>query len=684
MKSIEAFLARRILSNIGVWIAIITVVCSGFSYYVTYSRFQNEIEQQLVRFGQSRNFFENDLFAQAQKNVLLVRNTFLRQLERTKFNAVSAEFSSLIRLDRDGVWRVNATLDDYRHKATVSIFPNAKLDGAFKRDILLAYDVISQFGPAFYLRYHTAFIDLGEDEASIAYSPEVNYARTTTVSMSAGLGAEALAYAANITQKEKVYWTDMYYDRHSGHWLVSVIAPIVGNNGHYYGRAGLDILLSHLIDLINVNPVEGSFNMIVGKEGELIAHPNKMQQIREANGYLSVNYSQDAELSQIYEAIASKKNTKNLIQTKDGTFLLSVVPLQGTKWFFVTAYPKKLLQAKARYVASIVWILGLLALLIQVFFVARVLKKNVTLPLEDLRKGVRQLMRGERGSILPIARRDEIGVLARDFDLMANKLKSYQDETEIEVKVRTDMLSQRNQVLLDANAELIRQEKDKNTVLMTVAYTLKESVVGIKEMVALLQNRLTAWPREKIMNKFDMIEGLSTNLLQLLENVLDVGMLEAGKYPISVKAIAVQPLLQELRQYYQTRLELKRQVLIIRGDNATIEADRSALRQVLDNVISNACKYTPHHGQIIIHVFQKEKEIDIVIEDQGPGIVTREQGKLFQKFSLLSSKPTGGEFSTGLGLFIVSHLLQLMRGEIRCESQFGSGTKFIVTLPRGF
>jgi signal transduction histidine kinase len=140
-------------------------------------------------------------------------------------------------------------------------------------------------------------------------------------------------------------------------------------------------------------------------------------------------------------------------------------------------------------------------------------------------------------------------------------------------------------------------------------------------------------------------------------------------------------MLQTLRQDYQMNLETKQQVLTIDDTQEKVLADPAALWQVLDNLLSNACKYTPHHGQIFIHIRSEVNQIRIEIEDQGPGIAKHELDRLFQKFSKLSAKPTGNEHSTGLGLFIVKHLLGLMQGKVVCESQFGYGAKFIVYLP---
>lgn len=681
---VSSLLARRVLSSLGVRIAIVTIIFSGLSYYLSYTRFQAETEQRLAHFIRSRSQLESDLFLQAQKNVILVRNSFLRHLEQNKNVPAEPRFSQMIVRNADGIWRLRQQYGDHRYNATVSIFPEAGLDDQFKRKVLAAHDVISQFGPAFRLRYNSTFIDLGENEATILYSPDVNYARAIAWHKTHDEGADAPAYGAGSTeniQKDKVYWTDIYYDQQTMQWTVSVIAPIMDNQHRIYGRAGMDVLLSQLINYVEATSIIGAYSMIIGKNGELIAHSDKMQQIRNANGYLPISQLQDAELTQIYDAVKYNKTTKDLLKTRDGKLLLGVVQLQGTKWLLVTAYPKKLLQKKAAGAASIVLVLGVVSLLIQIFFIAKVLKKNIARPLHALQEEVNKLARGEGEIQLNNQRQDEFGALARAFALMADKVRRYEDEQEMLVKVRTDTLTQHNQALTEANAALVQLDQKKNNILMVVAHQIKGPVGNIKAIAEQLTYRLATWPQEKMHSKLEVIDSLCVHLLRLVENLLDAHMLEDGQYPVSLQPVSLQEILQELRQYYQSILEQKQQVLMVQSTDVKVYADKSALWQVLDNLLSNACKYTPAHGTITIQVTGAGKEVYICIEDEGPGISLHEIDRLFQKFTQLPSHWTKAEYSVGLGLFVSAHLLHLMQGEIRCESQLGQGAKLIITLP---
>jgi signal transduction histidine kinase len=111
------------------------------------------------------------------------------------------------------------------------------------------------------------------------------------------------------------------------------------------------------------------------------------------------------------------------------------------------------------------------------------------------------------------------------------------------------------------------------------------------------------------------------------------------------------------------------------------KADPAATRQILDNLISNALKFSPPNTTVRVQTRVESCQVWVVVRDQGPGISAADQQKLFQKYSRLSARPTGGESSTGLGLAIVKRLAEAMAGTIQCESGPGAGAAFILRLP---
>jgi signal transduction histidine kinase len=112
-----------------------------------------------------------------------------------------------------------------------------------------------------------------------------------------------------------------------------------------------------------------------------------------------------------------------------------------------------------------------------------------------------------------------------------------------------------------------------------------------------------------------------------------------------------------------------------------VRTDAAATMQILDNLISNAVKYSPADSMVHVQVVPENGHALVLVRDEGPGISEEEQKKLFQKYCRLSAKPTGGESSTGLGLSIAKRLAQTLRGDILCTSGLGTGSTFTLRLP---
>jgi signal transduction histidine kinase len=103
---------------------------------------------------------------------------------------------------------------------------------------------------------------------------------------------------------------------------------------------------------------------------------------------------------------------------------------------------------------------------------------------------------------------------------------------------------------------------------------------------------------------------------------------------------------------------------------------------VLDNLISNAIKYSTFGKKVYIRLLQTQQSVRCEIQDEGPGLSKKDHQKLFGKFARLSARPTGGEHSTGLGLFIVKKLVTAMDGQVWCESELGKGATFVIEFVR--
>jgi signal transduction histidine kinase len=164
--------------------------------------------------------------------------------------------------------------------------------------------------------------------------------------------------------------------------------------------------------------------------------------------------------------------------------------------------------------------------------------------------------------------------------------------------------------------------------------------------------------------------------------MLDITAIESGKRNLNFEEFNPAIVLQRVVFDYREKAEAKKiEIEYTAEDNLIINTDKLALRQIIDNLVSNAVKFSPESKKIYVSVNHRNGFIEFRIKDEGPGLTDKDKSKLFGKFTKLTAQPTGGEDSTGLGLSIVKNLTGMLGGSVRCESKEGEGAEFIVELP---
>ncbi len=234
------------------------------------------------------------------------------------------------------------------------------------------------------------------------------------------------------------------------------------------------------------------------------------------------------------------------------------------------------------------------------------------------------------------------------------------------------------------NEELKRVNDLKNVFLGIAAHDLR-SPLGLIEMAMtfLLDPTMGATAEESATVHRDVLQQ-SRYMLDLINELLDVTQIESGEFHLKKDAIALFEFMNDTIERHCKIAESKNTTITL--DLApevtdSIMADPARLRQVLDNLISNAVKYSPRGSTIEVRCKRVEAEWVFSVADQGPGIRLEDRTRLFQAFSRLSARPTGGEKSTGLGLTIARRVVEAHGGTIGVESVPGEGATFWFTLP---
>jgi two-component system sensor histidine kinase/response regulator len=254
---------------------------------------------------------------------------------------------------------------------------------------------------------------------------------------------------------------------------------------------------------------------------------------------------------------------------------------------------------------------------------------------------------------------------------------------ELLARVRTHLELKHSREILERTAQRLRElDNEKNEFLGIAAHDLKNpicSFVGLAEYVLSSPNLGRAEVEEISRD----ILSESRRLLQLVQNLLDVNAIERGQLNLQFGAHDLAEVARSVTHNFQLKAESKKQTLALDLPESPVLAwvDRSLTVQVLDNLISNAIKFSPVGKTIRMSVQRTEDGILCEVQDEGPGLSGEDQKRLFGKFARLSARPTGGENSTGLGLSIVKKIVEAMKGAVWCESESGRGAKFVIKLP---
>jgi signal transduction histidine kinase/Tfp pilus assembly protein PilF len=249
-------------------------------------------------------------------------------------------------------------------------------------------------------------------------------------------------------------------------------------------------------------------------------------------------------------------------------------------------------------------------------------------------------------------------------------------------KLNNQNLEKQRRQIEENNMKLSKLNAEKDEFLSIAAHDLRNPLSSINLAVDMINSEENT-DKSTIREYTDMIKISSNRMITLINDVLKIHTIGSHTPKDSSTFVEINPLIDESLQHFNEPARSKniRIRTVLNRSNDPVVGDSDNILRILDNLISNAIKYSPKHSSVIISTKQTGENIQISVRDQGPGISDSDKRKLFKKFSKLDSKPTGNESSTGLGLYIVKKICDSMGGSVRCESEPGCGATFIVDLP---
>lgn len=273
----------------------------------------------------------------------------------------------------------------------------------------------------------------------------------------------------------------------------------------------------------------------------------------------------------------------------------------------------------------------------------------------------------------------------KEIEEQKNQLEDYSKNLEVKVEERTNELSETNKELKKAYKRVLELNEEKDEFLGIAAHDLKNPLTAVSAFAEILKEDKDL-SVEQHDDFLDEIAKASSRMFFIVKNLLDVNAIEQGKLNTQMQRVSLRAIVNEMSAQFKEEVAKKNINLIenYQTEETDVIADYNLALQVVQNVLSNAIKFSPFNKNIFLTVRNSpiNENIELSIKDEGPGFTPADKEKLFKKFARLSARPTAGEHSSGLGLSIVKKLTEMMNGTIVLESESGKGAEFIITLQK--
>ena len=301
--------------------------------------------------------------------------------------------------------------------------------------------------------------------------------------------------------------------------------------------------------------------------------------------------------------------------------------------------------------------------------------RSITVPIHRLVAGAAAIGSGSLGHRLPVVAdsRNELDTLAAAFNNMAQKLHDHSEQ----LRLHKEELEERNR-------EIQRATKLKSEFLASMSHELRTPLNAILGFSELLSNE-TAGPLASKQHRFvEHIHNGGAHLLKLINDVLDLSKIEAGKIDYSFEQFLVDAAIAEVLGDLAP-LAAARKIEFEKVDDRDIRvlADRFRFKQVLYNLLSNAIKFSPPERNILIETRVEGAFALVAVEDFGLGISPQDHAVIFEEFRQVGNSAGGVKEGTGLGLAITKKLVEQQGGTISLQSQPAQGSRFTFSVPLG-
>lgn len=451
---------------------------------------------------------------------------------------------------------------------------------------------------------------------------------------------------------------------------LAVAAPIWGPGRGLVGIVAGSFTLEHLSQLLAPARVRGAGGLeqgqvyLVSPSGLILAHTDPSRRATQA---IEADAGSRA-------ALVGRRGTITWMDESRETQISIFAPLPEIGWGLVYTHPYPTWLAAVPDVFP--ELLPALTVVLALSAVAGSLAAHaLSRPILELQQAASRLREGEFSTRLPENHRDELGDLAAAFNRMATALQDLYANLEARVAERTAALEA-------TNLELARASQVKSEFLARMSHDLRTPLNAVIGFADLLLTQQVGPLTDKQERYLGHVANAGRHLMVLINDILDLTRVEAGKLEIHPEPCHVPTILEETLALFRSQALARRITLAMEIGTPLggLMADRIRLQQILHNLVSNAVKFTPEGGIVTVTARQTGLEMELSVRDTGVGIPPEDHGRIFEVYQQVGSAE-GKQKGTGLGLAITKRLVELHGGTIRLESAPGQGSTFTVRLP---
>jgi PAS domain S-box-containing protein len=262
------------------------------------------------------------------------------------------------------------------------------------------------------------------------------------------------------------------------------------------------------------------------------------------------------------------------------------------------------------------------------------------------------------------------------------ELKTFSGQLEGRIQAATADLAEQNTRLQWQSRELEKANRLKSEFLASMSHELRTPINALIGYASLMLDRIYGdlTPRQE--EGLKRIQGAAQHLLALINDILDLAKIEAGRMPLHLDDVTLGDIMTEISQQIEPMVKKKALTLNVEmpSRNLTLHTDRTKVKQILLNLLSNAVKFT-HHGGISVTISRDEEDLRFDVSDSGIGIRETDIDSIWEDFRQVDQSRTREFGGTGLGLSITRKLVDALGGHVFAESAFGKGSTFTVVLP---